>query len=143
MIETVVFRKEHYAQLQAIGSASGGGTIAITPEVLKYMERGLSFTMLEDGKPFAAGGTVPKWAGSSIAFMYLTPASGKHMLAVLRAVKKGLEITGGRIEATARADHPAGIRFLKMLGFKIETPMLHRFGPAPECADHIGFVYQG
>jgi hypothetical protein len=60
------------------------------------------------------------------------------MLLITKTIRRYLAQVGGRIELTVRADFEAGQRWVRALGFHIETPRLEAFGPEGE--DHIGYV---
>jgi len=104
-------------------------------------EVGGSFSYLVDGEIVACGGLIEQWAGRHQAWMFFTPAAGKHMLAITSRIKRTLEVTPGRIEMTVIKDFELGHRWAKMLGFGVETPCLKAYGPAGE--DHVGYVRVG
>ena len=137
--QVVPFERWHLDVLLDDGQAEPMIGPNLDPMALSYLEGQNSWTLVVDGKPALCGGTMEQWTGRSIGWAYLNSTTGKYMLFVTRGAKEILRKAGpGRIEITARADFPAGQRWARMLGFKIETPVLKRFGPEGE--DHIGFV---
>lgn len=58
---------------------------------------------------------------------FITMAAVKHMAKV-----------EGRLEISVRCDFVLGHKWAKMLGFRVETERMVRFGPEGE--DHTGYV---
>lgn len=136
MIRKVVpFRAWHHEWL---GPAAEAGAVVLEGAILQVLERQNSWTGVVDGEPMACAGTVEQWPGRYVAWAHLSRASGPHMGWITRQVRKNLEGVKGRVELTVRADFPAGLRWARLLGFEIETPILRRYGPEGE--DHVGFV---
>lgn len=139
MIEFLPFRREHLAQLYSISDPNGGAGAPITQEVLKCMEKGHAFTLLVEGKAVAAGGAIHQWGVNYRGWAYISAAAAPYMLPITKAMKKGLEAVGpGRIEITVQRNFEQGNRWAKMLGFRVETPLMEKWGP--DCADYVGYV---
>lgn len=132
------FRAWHLDWLKSHGDPAEGVGLDLTPQAVAEAEKHYTWTWVWEGDPIAIAGTVQQWPGRHMAWAYLPLSTGRHMLCLTRGVREKLAPLDGRIEMTVRADFPAGIRWAKMLGFEIETPLLRRFGPQGE--DHIGFV---
>lgn len=133
----VPFQRWHLGWIRNGGEAVGGEG-GLTPEVLAQLERQNSWTVVVDGFAIACGGTMMQWPGRHIAWAYLNPYTGPHMLFITQAVEKKLAEVDGRVELTVRKDFEKGHRWAKMLGFRVETPTLEAFGPLGE--DHVGYV---
>lgn len=136
MIYVVPFRPEHLELMDVGTEPTFGGKPSVS--VLKYMAKDHAFTVMRDGEPIACGGTLTNWAGNYMAWAYMTAASGPHMLQISRLVKQGLAGLKGRIAMTTPLRFKQGIRWAKLLGFEVETPVLKHWGI--DGADHVGFV---
>lgn len=133
----VPFRRWHIDELGI--SAEGGEPYNLSPEETHQMERSrLCWTLFYEAKPVACGGFFLVWKGRYIAWMLLDPQSGRHMGAVTRHTLARMAELKGRIELTVRAEFEQGHRWARMLGFKVETPTLERFGH--DGSDHVGYV---
>lgn len=108
------------------------------PLVLKYLEKGNSWTLLADDVPVLCGGTLKQWEGRHTGWAILNADTGKHMITVTRRARRIMGEAKGRVECTVRQDFAAGQRWARMLGFEIETYALKQYGPEGE--DHIGYV---
>ena len=133
----VPFRRWHLAWLLADGAAAGG-QMQFDIDTLAVLEKQNSWTAVLDGDPIACGGLVEQWPGRYTAWTYLNAKSGPHMRFVTRAVAEKLDAVVGRIETTVRCDFKAGHRWMKLLGFEVETERMKAYGPEGE--DHAGYV---
>lgn len=86
----------------------------------------------------ACGGTIEVWPKRHLAWCYLTRPAVPHLRRITRLAAEITALPEGRVEATVRADFPRGHRWMEMLGFEVETPLLKRYGPYGE--DHVGYV---
>lgn len=130
----VPFRTFHYGWLN---EAEAGP--APSPALLAQLEQQNSWTFMIDGEVIACAGTTTQWPGRHAAWAVLDQQrSGRHMGWITRETRKNLDGVKGRIEMTVRTDFPQGLKWARMLGFRIETPRLERYGPDGE--DHVGFV---
>ena len=125
------------AWLQDAGAAACGSTL-MPLDALMALEKENSWTLVIEGDPVACGGTMKQWVGRHTAWMYLNFNTGRHMRCITRAVSDKLEQVKGRIELTVRRDFLLGHRWVKMLGFDVETPVLMAYGPEGE--DHVGYI---
>ena len=132
--QTVPFRRWHIAWLQA----NGGGSLPFDVDTLMSLEKQNSWTGVADGDPIACGGTIQQWPGRHHAWMLMNAVTGPHMRFITNQVLKCLKSVEGRIELTVRADFAQGHRWAKMLGFRVETPVLVAFGPEGE--NHTGYT---
>jgi len=118
--------------------ASAGLRFHHDPLVLKYLEKGNSWTLLHDDLPILCGGTLQQWEGRHTGWAFLNSKTGEHMLAVTRRARRIMGEAKGRIECTVRKDFSEGHRWVRMLGFHAETYVLKQYGP--DGADHVGYV---
>ena len=133
----VPLQQWHLAWLEETGDAEGGMSL-LGDEERKHLARMPSYTALHGGGVIACAGTLPQWPGRSIAWAYLHKNSGPHMRFITVAVRNHLAMIKGRIEATVRCDFSAGHRWMKMLGFMVETAVLPLYGPEGEA--HTAYV---
>lgn len=132
----IPFKRWHY---QWIERATEPGFMTLHDSVLAQLERENSYTGVVDGEVVFCAGTVQQWPTRHTTWALLDEKlSPKHILWITREVLAGLARVKGRMELTVRTDFPAGQQWAKMLGFRVETPLLEKFGPEGE--DHIGYV---
>lgn len=136
MLRSVVpFRRWHFDWL----GESIEPCLGLSAATLGVLEAQESYTGMVDGEVVACAGLVRQWPTRHIAWALLNREKAPaHILWISRAVRAHLAGVKGRIEMTVRADFPQGQRWAELLGFKIETPRLEKFGPEGE--DHIGYV---
>jgi len=135
--KTVRFQRWHLEHIR--DKAVEPDQFTHNPEMLAAMERSPNnWTVVADGLPVACGGTLVLWPGRNLAWAVLGADARKHQLAVARTARVILDRAQGRIECTVRADFPAGLGWAKLLGFRVEAPLMEKFGPLGE--DHVGLV---
>lgn len=134
----VPFKAHHYEWLRESNPTADGGAFDATRAVLEQLETQNSWTGVVDGSPVVCAGTYRQWPGRHVAWAYLGKSTGPHMLWITKQVLANLERVQGRVELTVRQDFPLGQRWAKMLGFRVETPCLEKYGPQGE--NHVGFV---
>lgn len=111
-----------------------GGWLRLSEEHLMALEKQRSWTAIDDGgTPKACGGLVEIWPGRYSAWAYLNEMSAPHMLAVTRYALALMASVKGRLELTVRCDFDAGHRWARMLGFRVETPVMPFYGPEGEA----------
>lgn len=86
----------------------------------------------------ACGGTIEVWPGRNLAWCLLTRPALGGIRQITNAAAEVVATPLGRVEATVRADYPRGHRWMEILGFELETPLLKQYGPHGE--DHVGYV---
>lgn len=97
-----------------------------------YALRGCAFTGLVAGRVVGCAGVRPLWPGVGEAWAVFSAEALMRPTALFRAALRGvakIEDAQGlrRIQATCHADHEAGARFLRALGFRREG-LLRRYG---------------
>lgn len=137
-LRVVPFKRVHYEWLRESNPTADGGMFVAPEGVLSQLEQQNSWTGVVDGTPIACAGTIQQWPGRHMAWAYMGRNTGRHMVWITRAVRANLAQVKGRIELTVRADFAAGQRWAEMLGFRVETPCLERYGPHGE--DHVGYA---
>lgn len=83
---------------------------------------GMAYTGMVGNRAIGCAGLVEQWGGRACAWAVLSAETGPHMLAISRAVRRGLDMHGyRRVEAAVRVDYPpAGKRWMELLGFRWE-----------------------
>lgn len=97
-----------------------------------YAIRGCAFTGLIGGRVVGCAGVRPMWAGVGEAWAVFSLEALGRPVSLFRAAARGLAAMEDRqglrrIQATCHADHDAGARFLRALGFEREG-LLRRYG---------------
>jgi len=123
----------------AAGDSEGGFFMPDT-FTLKYMEDSPNnWTLLLDDTPLLCGGTLPQWPGREMSWAFLNKHSGPHMTAVVREARRIIRRPQCRIDMTVRKDFVAGHKFARILGYRVETPLMESYGPEGES--HVGYVF--
>lgn len=103
----------------------------ITEQHAAYLETTLGFTGIVGEKVVACSGVVPYWGDRGVAWALLAEDSGPHFTAIHKAVFQFLETTHfKRVEAYVDLDFKPAHRWMKMLGFEVETPVAKRVLPS-------------
>ena len=90
-------------------------------------QAGPCWTALVDGRPIGCGGFQECWEGRAIAWAILGAEAGRHMMALTRAVRRGLaRHPAVRIEAQALVGFRPAARWARLLGFVPEA-LLRKF----------------
>lgn len=91
-----------------------------------------------DGQVLVVAGVMKLWPGRHHLFAYMSLDSGPYMTAITRGVRRFLDTVAGRLETQVSEGFEAGHRWVRLLGFKCETPegMAGFFGD-----DRRGFMY--
>ena len=102
----------------------------VRPEHAAALERGMSYTARVDGKIVVCAGVVEHWEGRGEAWAFLAKDSGKHFVAIHRAVKRFLDVCPiKRIEAAVDYEFEPGHEWVTMLDFKIEAQRMRGYFP--------------
>lgn len=136
--KVIPFQTWHVDVLYRVGGFAEMGLPEFDPTLSKYLETENSWTLVGGDVPLLCGGTMKQWPGRHTAWAYLNRHTGPQMIRTTRAAKWIIAQANGRIESTVRADFPEGHRWVKLLGFEVETPILKRYGPMGE--DHVAYV---
>jgi len=95
------------------------------PEQARLIEQaGNSFTAMVGGKVIACAGTVEIWTGRAVAWALISKDAGRNMVGLHKAVAGYFSAAKyKRIEAWVDEGFEPGMRWLKLLGFTLETPL--------------------
>ena len=128
----VPFRAEHLALIQ-VQEAQASVSEFMTLAHARALESQMSFTYVAGGRVLAVGGFVEQWPQRAEMWSYIDSDCGKHFVGLHRAALGLLDACEyRRIEATVRADFDEGHRWLKMLGFQLEAPLMRAHLPTGE-----------
>ena len=93
------------------------------PAYGEYLDNGLAYTALKDGKVLGCAGLYPTGKYRADAWALLSKDSGRYMLAIVRAMLKELcRSEFRRVQTHVRKDFRQGLKMMKTLGFENETP---------------------
>lgn len=140
MVEYVPFKPSHWSEVELLPSREAGMTCPegiLTSEALGYLV-GNSWSCRVDDMTVACGGAVEVWPGRHNAWCYMTDPAMRHIRGITGKAREVLALPKGRIECTVRVDFEPGHKWMKILGFEVETPLLKAYGPYGE--DHTGYV---
>lgn len=102
----------------------------VTPALAAGMENDQTFTGLADGRVVAVGGIADLCPGRAMMWSYMGLTAGKHMVSITKVARRLIDtVTVARLEADVDVDFAPGHRWLKMLGFELETPRMRKYRP--------------
>lgn len=102
----------------------------LTPEIKAVLETTCSFTALDGERVLVCAGVLEMWEGRAAVWAMLGKNLGNKFIGVHRATKDFLDTCRyRRIEATVDVGHEEGERWIKMLGFQLETPNMKLYLP--------------
>jgi hypothetical protein len=128
-IEIVPFKAEHYKAMDLWPDDDLMRVLPTFEQGLKDAEiPGQSFTAIEGGTILGVGGIKTLWPGVGEAWAVYprdVATYGRQIYRVSRAALEHIESAHGywRVQATARCDWYAAVRFLQALRFTIEGKM--------------------
>lgn len=93
-------------------------------ENMKY-----SFSILHKGAVLCCGGILEFWPGRGEAWIIFSEEARKHMVGVVRLARKVLDDTPfKRIEATVDIGLECAEKWINLMGFKLEAPLMKSYG---------------
>jgi hypothetical protein len=119
----VEFKPEHLHAIALQPAQEGFRAFLASGDFAERVARsGPAWTAMVDGEPIACGGFHYPWKGRAQAWAVLSKAAGAHMVALTRAVLRGMRACpAARIEAHVNAAFEAGSRWAEMLGMQREA----------------------
>lgn len=114
------FTPEHLRamDLQAAQLAARG--VLDDPEYLDAISRGVAGTLLDAaGRPMVSGGVV-EFEDGSLLWSFMAKDAGRHMVSIVRAAMRVVQVAKRPVYATAACDFPQACRLLELLGFTRE-----------------------
>jgi len=115
----VPFKSFHRAEIL-------GGLNSMPASMVAELERSLSFTLMLDKKPIAAGGIITLMPGVGSAWVFVSPAVKENVHRFHRTVVRSLRSflpKFRRIQADVHDEFTMGHRWIKSLGFAFESTM--------------------
>ena len=144
MIYFTGFRPQHILRLDDVQGEQAEDAIAAISqaEVTALAELGDAWTGWVGADVIGCAGFSPIWPGRAAVWALLTNKAGPHMLAITRFVRARIaEHPARRIEATVLHGFKAGHDWMKLLGFKNETPGgMELYDPAGRTMDLYSLV---
>lgn len=100
------------------------------PEAAAVMRESITQAAYLGNKCIAAAGVTPRWNGVAVAWAILDVEAGPFLPQITRRCRAMLDAAPfRRIEATAACNFPEADRWLRMLGFELETPWSEGYTP--------------
>lgn len=102
----------------------------LTPEMKACLENSLSFAGMDGERVLGCAGIIEMWEGRGAVWSMLSGSIGRQFVAVHRAVSGFLDASHyRRLEATVDVGFEEGVRWIEMLGFRLETPCMKGYLP--------------
>lgn len=121
--------KEHLDRIQA-QDAQEYVSAWITDQIKAELTQGMSFAAVEGDEVLCCAGILEYWEGRAAAWAVIAGNLGRRFIPIHRAAESFLKDSSyRRLEATADIGFCNGHRWLEMLGFKLETPVMKNYLP--------------
>lgn len=127
-MHTEFFKMDHLKKIDPMVNDKVFNIISSTVEIADSMGSLIAFSLINGENVVAIGGIYELWPGVGEAFAIMSKSVTKYPKSLYSSFKSnidaGMKIGNFiRVQATVKADFPAGIRFLEHLGFKEEGLM--------------------
>ncbi len=97
---------------------------------LRIEQQRFSYTMRVEGRVVACTGVFEYWPGRGEVWAILDKDCKEEFLYIHKAAKRFFEVCPvNRIEATVELGFPEGHRWMRLLGFELEAPVLKKYFP--------------
>ena len=138
MIEAVEYRPEHLLALALQPAQQWLGMYA-TQANAEALARSTRAIAVVDGKRvLGVAGVETYWTGRGMAWAFLAGDLRKDFVAGHRIAKQFLDsFSDMRIEAFVECDFEQGHRWMKLLGFELETPVAKRYQNGRDCSIYV------
>ena len=114
------FKPEHLRTMALQPAQEAARGVVDDAEYMAAICSGPAGTLLDDaGNPVASAGIV-EFEDGSLLWSFLAKDAGRHMVAVVRAAVRLVQVAKRPIYATASCEFPAACRLLELLGFARE-----------------------
>ena len=124
----VPYKAEHMLTLQV--QQAQCGTFPCTLEYAKSAEGPQTWTALEGDEVLGVGGVMAIWEGRGTVWSILGVGARAHFVELHRACRKILDdAPQKRLESDCLCSFPAGHRWLRMLGFRLEAACARSYYP--------------
>jgi hypothetical protein len=130
MIEIVKFKAEHLEKMTEQKAMSYLREHLTTEHFQAAEQSPWAYSIIKDGVTLLCAGVVSHWDGRGEAWAFLNQSCKFDFLAIHRAVSRFLDVCPlNRIDATVDATFDEGHRWVKMLGFDCEAPLMKSYLP--------------
>jgi hypothetical protein len=120
----IPFKPEHLAQIDRQAEQSVAREYLDNEEYIMSLAAHEAWTGIIDDRVVACAGLIRVWGERYQAWAVISETIGAHgMLQLSRAVKRGLNLRKGRIEAYVASGFEAGHRWARLVGMELETPV--------------------
>ena len=122
------FKAEHWNEI-AEQEAMAYLRDYISPEMVQSLEKSkYAYTIRVDGRVVACVGVVEFWQGRGEAWTVIDRNCKREFISIHRTVKSLLKICPtDRVEAVVDLGFDAGHRWMDLLGFKLEAPIMAKY----------------
>jgi hypothetical protein len=129
-VEVVPFKGE-YLRRMALKQTSRYNLSLITEEAFEQLEKNeFNYTFLMDGRPVFCGGIVTFWPGRGEVWAFLDEVCRSEFILIHKMVVRYLKVfPHKRLEATVEKEFEPGHRWMRLLGFNVEAPLLRAYYP--------------
>lgn len=101
----------------------------MTPKMAVALEEAGGFAAVDGGDVLAIGGIACQWQGVGLAWAWLSRRWRRHARAITSAMCEVLDKSPmHRIEVGVRCDFERGHRWVKAMGFELETACARKWG---------------
>jgi hypothetical protein len=122
-VEVVPFAPEHLGKLKLQSAQAYLGELMTGEQAAIIAETGPAFSGFIDGEIIGCCGLIEQWPGRAIGWALLGQCGPRAFAMVHREAKRFLdEQDYRRIETTVEHDFCNGHRWVRALGFELETP---------------------
>lgn len=117
------FSPEHLQRIELQAAQAWMRPIVDSQSYVDRMQAADSYTVIHDGEVIAVCAVVEVWPGRAALTSLLSARAGRCMLKLHREVSRRISaLPHKRIEATVDDDFEPGHAWLRILGFRLETP---------------------
>ena len=125
-MEVVPYKAEHLMAM-TLQPAQAWMVPLVNYEMAKALE-GNAMTGLDGDDVLIVAGVAEYWTGRGLIWAYVGDNAYRHWKSIHAAAKRFLEMAPqDRIEAAIEVGHDAGERWIKKLGFELETPLARKY----------------
>lgn len=128
---------EHVVRLGPLEPIHAG--YEVTADLAVGLEECGGVAAVDGDSVVAIAGILPRWDGVGMAWAWLSRGWRKHARRITAEIISAIEASDcHRIEVAVRCDFDRGHRWVKRMGFELETPVAHKWGP--DGADYAIYV---
>lgn len=139
--EVIGFKPEHLKELSEQESMKYLSEYMASDCAEKLAEAGNSYTIKANDRVVFCGGAIVYWEGRAEVWSIIDRDCREHFYAIHKATKRFLEVLSmRRVEATVDHGFEQGHRWVRTLGFQLETPCMKGYRPnGGDCAMYVRF----